>query len=191
MTEFDEKAPFRAAMRQLRGAVRHCVPDAATQAATRFPVGRLGPFATVAIYHPRGTEIDPFPLAALLERHGARIALPAVVETDAPLVFRIMSGDGPLPPDALGIPSPGPDAEAVRPDLVVAPLLAFDRRGGRLGQGGGYYDRTIAALRAQGPVFVLGLAYGSQELHQVPMDAHDQRLDGVLTELGYRAARED
>ena len=190
MTQFDEKAPFRAAMRELRGAVRHCVPDAAAQAAARFPVD-LGAFGTVAIYHPRGTEIDPFPLAARLGRHGARIALPVVVEKEAPLVFRIMSEGGALPPDALGVPSPGPDAEAVRPDLVVAPLLAFDRRGGRLGQGGGYYDRTIAGLRAQGPVFVLGLAYAGQELNHVPMSAHDERLDGVLTELGYRAARED
>ena len=189
MSAYDEKAPYRALTRALRGALRPAHPDAAVQAAMHFPKAGLGPFRTAAIYHPRGSELDPFPLAAMLERLGVRIALPAVVARGQPLVFRTMGGS--LPPDALGIPSPGPDAEAIAPDLVVTPLLAFDRRGGRLGQGGGYYDRTLAALRAARPVFVLGLAYAGQQLDRVPMDVHDQRLDGVLTERGYLAAQKD
>ena len=66
-------------------------------------------------------------------------------------------------------------------------MLAFDRRGGRLGQGGGYYDRTLAALRATAwpPAFV-GLAYAGQEVERVPTDEHDQKLDAILTERGYR-----
>jgi 5-formyltetrahydrofolate cyclo-ligase len=192
MTErFDEKAPFRALTRALRGALKPAHPDAAVQAAARFAQAGLGPFATAAVYHPRGTELDPFPLAAVLERQGARIALPAVAARGQALVFRAMSEGGALPPDALGIPSPGPEAEAMEPDLVVAPLLAFDRRGGRLGQGGGYYDRTLADLRARRPVFVLGLAYAGQQLDRVPMTAHDQRLDGVLTERGYLAVHKE
>ena len=71
------------------------------------------------------------------------------------------------------------------PDIVFTPALAFDRRGGRLGQGGGYYDRTIAALRAVRPVLVIGLAYAAQELPEIPMDEHDQRLDAILTETGF------
>ena len=188
MTEpFDPKAPWRAAMRSLRAAVRAAAPDAAIQAAAQFARAELGPFQTAAIYHPRGTEIDPFPLAAVLARTGCRILLPAVVEKDGPLVFRVMSEGGPLPKDALGIPSPPPEAEALTPELIIAPVLAFDRTGGRLGQGGGYYDRTIEALRAIGPVQVVGLAFASQELNAVPMGPHDQRLDGVVTERGYRA----
>jgi 5-formyltetrahydrofolate cyclo-ligase len=184
---FDEKAPFRSAMRGLRRALRPAVPDAAVQAAQHFPKAGIGPFKVAAIYHPRGSELDPFPLAAMLERMGCRIVLPVVVERDRPLVFREMQESGALPPDALGIPAPGPDAPALRPDLVVAPVLAFDRKGGRLGQGGGYYDRTLAALRAEAPVFMLGLAYASQELSALPMGPLDQRLDGVLTERGYKA----
>ena len=190
MSDFDHKTPFRALTRSLRGALKPAHPDAAAQAASRFAAAGLGPFASAAIYHPRGTEMDPFPLAAALARQGVRILLPVVVEKDRPLAFRVM-GEGPMPKDALGIPSPPPEAEAVRPDLVVTPLLAFDRRGGRLGQGGGYYDRSIEALRAEGPVFVLGLAYAGQELDALPMGPHDQRLDGVLTERGYRAALKD
>ena len=65
------------------------------------------------------------------------------------------------------------------------PLLAFDRTGGRLGQGAGCYDRTIAALRAMGAVRVIGLAYAGQEVVRVPVGVHDQRLDGILTDTGY------
>ncbi len=78
------------------------------------------------------------------------------------------------------------------PDLVLVPLLAFDPYGGRLGQGGGYYDRTLAQLRAERPVFVLGLAYAGQEVERLPAETHDQPLDAVLTETGLRSfARED
>jgi 5-formyltetrahydrofolate cyclo-ligase len=75
--------------------------------------------------------------------------------------------------------------EAVAPDLVIAPLLAFDRKGGRLGQGAGHYDRTLANLRALKPVFVLGLGYAGQEVAEIPLEAHDQRLDAILTETEY------
>jgi 5-formyltetrahydrofolate cyclo-ligase len=77
----------------------------------------------------------------------------------------------------------------LRPDLVVAPLLAFDRRGGRLGQGGGSYDRTLANLRAEKPVFVIGLAYSGQEVDALPVESHDQRLDAILTETEYLEVR--
>jgi 5-formyltetrahydrofolate cyclo-ligase len=79
----------------------------------------------------------------------------------------------------------------VRPDLVIAPLLAFDRAGGRIGQGGGHYDRTIAALRTQGPLFVIGLAFAGQEVAELPHEPHDQRLDAILTETAYIEVRKD
>jgi 5-formyltetrahydrofolate cyclo-ligase len=81
--------------------------------------------------------------------------------------------------------APVPSAPQSHPDLVIAPLLGFDRKGRRLGQGGGTYDRTLANLRAFGRVFVLGLAYSGQEVDEVPAEPHDQRLDAVLTETAY------
>lgn len=114
------------------------------------------------------------------------MALPAAQARDGVLVFRRHRPGQALVPDALGIPSPGAEAEAVLPDVVFAPLLAFDRRGGRLGQGGGHYDRTLEALRRVKPVFVIGLAYSGQELPEIPMEPHDQRLDAILTETDYQ-----
>ena len=183
-----QKAALRADLRARRAQLKAGRPDAALQAALAFEAAGLGAFATAAIYHPQGSEMDPFPLAVVLRRWGCRIALPAVVARDAPLVFRLESEEGGARPDALGIPAPPPEAPAVRPDLVIAPLLGFDAKGGRLGQGGGFYDRTIAALRAEGPVMVVGLAYAGQELPAAPMGPFDQRLDGVLTEKGFRPA---
>ena len=78
------------------------------------------------------------------------------------------------------------------PDIVVCPLIAFDRQGGRLGQGGGYYDRTIEALR-QGsrPPFVVGLAFSVQEVDHVPVEPHDQRMDAILTDKAFIPVRKD
>ncbi len=187
----DAKAALRAKLRTRRTDARRADPNAAVHAAQAFPGARLGRFAVAAIYHPQGAEMDPYPLAAILERQGVRIALPTAVARDAPLVFRLLSEDGAMRPDAVGIPSPSDDAPAVRPDLVICPLLGFDRRGGRLGQGGGFYDRTLAALRADGPVVAIGLAYAAQELPDVPAGPFDEALDGVLTEQGYRPAERD
>ena len=187
----DAKAALRAELRARRAHLRRDHPDAPIQAALAFERAGLGPFAVAAIYHPLGTEFDPFPLAAVLRRGGCRIAFPVVVARDAALVFRLESEEGQLPPDALGIPAPPPSSPPVRPDLVICPLVGFDPRGGRLGQGGGYYDRTLAGLRAGGPVAAIGLAYAGQEVPRIPTGPFDQRLDGVLTEQGWRPAETD
>ncbi len=120
-----------------------------------------------------------------------RRALPVVVDRDAALVFRLHEPGEAMAPDALGIAAPTPAAAQVMPDVVFAPVLAFDRRGGRLGQGGGHYDRTIAGLRAAKPVLVVGVAYAGQELPDIPMEPHDEPLDAILTETDFIAvARE-
>jgi 5-formyltetrahydrofolate cyclo-ligase len=116
---------------------------------------------------------------------GAEPALPAAESRDLALSFRLWDPRTPLEPDAFGIPSPPLWADVVQPDLVIAPLLAFDRAGGRLGQGAGHYDRTLANLRALKPVLVLGLAYAGQEVDAIPMEPHDQRLDAILTETEF------
>jgi 5-formyltetrahydrofolate cyclo-ligase len=113
------------------------------------------------------------------------LARPAVRSVDGGLDFHIWREGDPLAPDVLGVPSPLPESERVDPDLILAPVLAFDRQGGRLGQGGGYFDRAIAGLRAKGPIKVVGLAFAGQEVGEVPMEAHDARLDAVLTEAEF------
>jgi len=106
-------------------------------------------------------------------------------------VFRRWRPGETLVRDAIGLIAPAPENPIVEPDLVVAPLLGFDRQGRRLGQGGGYYDRALEALRARKRVFVLGLAYVGQETHGLPDEPHDQRLDAILTESEYIAVQED
>ena len=184
-----EKQALRALARKTRKACAAARPDAAASlvpAAAQAPVrdwrGRV-----VAVYLAQGSEIDPAPLAAHLTSLGAIIGLPVVTVLDAPLIFRA-AGDAALLADAAGMSAPGPEAPELVPDIVLAPLLAFDPYGARLGQGGGFYDRTLAALRAKGPLIALGLAYAGQEMARLPAAPHDQYLDGVLTEEGYRAA---
>lgn len=83
-----------------------------------------------------------------------------------------------------GMAEPHPQAEAVTPSVLLVPLLAFDRTGYRLGYGGGFYDRTLEALRMVGPITAIGIAYAGQMVDAVPHDDLDQRLDAVLTEAG-------
>ena len=180
------KAELRALMRAYRRDLSVLSPGAAEEAAERIPLDALPPFAVVAGYHAIGSELNPWPALRRLAAHGrARIVLPVAVREGEPLQFRAWDSGQPLHPDAVRVPSPTEAAEALTPQLVLAPLLAFDADGYRLGQGGGYYDRTIAALRATGPVFVIGLGYAGQQVDQVPRDAHDQPLDAIVTETGY------
>ena len=186
MTSRDE---LRAAMRRLRKGLVAAAPHAGlalADHASALPVARFQNL-TVSVYRAAGSEIDPAPLVAELRKRGAQIALPVVTAKETPLTVRIWAEAVDLIPDAAGIPAPPPGADAVRPDLVLAPLLAFDRRGGRLGQGGGYYDRTLSALRRSGPLVAIGLAFAAQEVEEIPFAPHDEPIDGVLTEDGYRA----
>jgi len=180
-----DKAELRARLRALRRRLAAAAPDAAERAAALLPLERLAGLACAAGYFAMGSEIDPTPVCRRLARAGIALALPVAEQLDAPLAFRAWTVGDALVADVAGVPSPLPAAAPARPDLVITPLLAFDRRGGRLGQGGGHYDRTLADLRQRGRVFVLGLAYAGQEIAEIPMEPHDQRLDAILTETGY------
>ncbi|WP_370689247.1 5-formyltetrahydrofolate cyclo-ligase [Phenylobacterium sp.] len=186
MSDISSKSDLRGRMRVLRKALAVAAPGAAERAAALLPLERLPAFAVFSGYHALGSELDPSPLIRRLAATGAMLALPVALSPDAPLAFRAWDSRDALAPDALGVPAPPPSAPGLHPDLVITPLLAFDRGGGRLGQGGGHFDRTLEALRAVKPVFVLGLAYAGQEVEQVPAEPHDQRLDAILTETGYR-----
>ncbi|HEX4182416.1 MAG TPA: 5-formyltetrahydrofolate cyclo-ligase [Caulobacteraceae bacterium] len=185
------KTLLRTALRGRRKALAAESLDAAERAAALFPLEQIAANRVVAGYRAQGREIDPGPLMRRLAAAGATLALPAAVDRDGLLGFRAYAEGDPLAPDAFGIAAPLAGAEALRPDLVIAPLLAFDRTGARIGQGGGHYDRTLAALRAEGSVFVLGLAYAGQEVAELPTEPHDQRLNAILTERAYIEVKKD
>jgi 5-formyltetrahydrofolate cyclo-ligase len=167
-----EKSSLRSRLRRHRRDLAVALPGAAGRAADALDVARLPPFKIVAGYEKIGSEIDPSPVLRKLAAIGAALAFPVVLGPHVPLTFRTSRGDA-------------------IPDLIIAPLLAFDHNGARLGQGGGHYDRTIERLRARGPLFVIGLAYAGQEIEAVPFEPHDQRLDAILTEIGYIEFRKD
>lgn len=184
------KTAMRTEMRALRRGLAARTTDAAERAAALLPPDLLTA-RVVAGYAPQGAEIDPAPLMRRFEAAGARIALPVSIAADAPLVFRAWTSAAERTPDAAGIPAPPPHSERLEPELVIVPLLAFDRSGMRLGQGAGYFDRTLEALLRVRKVFTLGLAYAGQGVAQVPAEEHDRALDAILTEIEYIAVRRD
>lgn len=183
MTSHD-KVALRADARARRKRLAALAPDAALRAAA-YAVA-LPPGDPVAVYRAIGSELDTDDLALALIRQGRTLCLPVVIALDAPMIFRRWTPGDPLEPDQAGVPAPLPLAEVVTPQLILTPLLAVDASGGRLGQGGGYYDRTFAALP---DVIRIGFAYAGQQVDDLPLEGHDIRLHGVLTEVGYTAAR--
>jgi 5-formyltetrahydrofolate cyclo-ligase len=110
------------------------------------------------------------------------LALPVVAGRGKPLVMRAWRWGEDLAQGVWGLREPKPDAPEVDPDILLVPLLAFDRTGHRIGYGAGYYDMTIAGLRARKAVTAIGLAFAAQEIAAVPATPRDERLDLVLTE---------
>lgn len=136
----------------------------------------------IAGYISIGDEADVAPLLGLLAGQGANLALPAVATRDAALEFRRWKPEDSLEAGLFATQHPSELAEREVPDLLLVPLLAFDLEGGRLGYGGGYYDRTLAGLRAKGPVIAVGIGYAGQRMDGLPRETHDQPLDWIVTE---------
>lgn len=182
----DAKAVLRRQIRALRRNHVAGLDDSARLEAAVVLAGlamrHLPQVRCFSSFIPMGSEIDPQPLANALVAAGAIQTLPQIRGLNQPLRFaRYASGD-PLVPGMLGgIPEPLPATAEMRPDLMLVPLLAVDRSGGRLGQGAGFYDRSIAELKASGPLFLLGIGWDLQLIDGVPMDAFDQRLDALVT----------
>jgi 5-formyltetrahydrofolate cyclo-ligase len=181
------------AMRITARAVREAVSaNERARAAEKVGQGGLGflecAAGVVAAYHPVRSEFDCMPLARRLAADGWILALP-VIAGDAPLQFRQWRLGAPLQPGPFGIPEPVDGAPLV-PDVLLVPLLAFDRRCYRLGYGGGHYDRTLAALRGQGGAIAIGLAFDAQEVARVPVCPYDERLDWILTPSGAIGAKD-
>src|SRR5262249_48613627 len=140
------------------------------------------PGTVVSGFSPLKSEISPLPMLRRLADAGANLALPVVIGRGQPLVMRAWSFGAPLVSGVWGIREPPADAPELFPDILIVPLPAFDRRGHRIGSGAGYYDMTIARLRAMKPVTAIGIAFASQEIAAVPATPRDARLDLVLTE---------
>ena len=152
-------------------------------------LARLWRPRAVSAFHPIGDEPDALALLAALAEDGFATALPVTARA-APLTFRSWRPGDPMRPGAMNIPEPPPEAVEIVPDLLFTPLSAFDRRGHRLGYGAGHYDRTLAELRARGPIRTVGVAYSVSEVDVVPDEPHDQRLDYILTERELIDARD-
>ena len=154
---------------------------AAAIAARNFPLN-IPPGTIVSGFMPLKSEINPLPLLQKLAEAGARLALPAIAGRGMPLIMRAWEFGAPLDRGQWGIREPKPDAPEVEPDILLVPLLAFDRAGYRLGYGAGYYDMTIHRLRGLKPVTAVGIAFAAQEVPKIPTTPRDERLDLVLTE---------
>jgi 5-formyltetrahydrofolate cyclo-ligase len=162
----------------LDGAFRE---DAAHRIARRaLDLSEFRDITPVGAYWPIRSEVDPRPLMEALIARGQDVALSQILHPH--LSWRLWQPGDVLIKGGFGVREPGPDAPEVFPKALLVPLVAFDRRGGRIGYGKGHFDRAIAALEAQHPVLTIGLAYAVQEIDEVPVEPHDRLLDVIITE---------
>jgi 5-formyltetrahydrofolate cyclo-ligase len=177
----------KAVLRQEAIARRDALPPGERQQAAKIIAAREFPLAVspgtiVSCFMPLKSEINPLLLMRKLAAAGAQLALPVVAGRGKPLIMRAYAFGDELAAGQWGIRQPKPEAPEVAPDVLIVPLLAFDRAGYRLGYGAGYYDMTINSLRARKPLTAVGIAFAAQEIDAVPITARDARLDLVLTE---------
>jgi 5-formyltetrahydrofolate cyclo-ligase len=147
----------------------------------------LGPRAAGTIvsgFSSLADELDCMPLLGRLAGQGFQLALPIVQGKGRPLLFRAWAPGDAMDAGVWDIPQPKADRPELLPDILLVPLLAFDRAGWRLGYGGGFYDRTLRELRAAKPVVAVGLAYDQQHVDAVPHLDYDEQLDWVLAPSG-------
>ncbi|MFN4090044.1 MAG: 5-formyltetrahydrofolate cyclo-ligase [Alphaproteobacteria bacterium] len=177
------KAELRRTAMARRAAAAATAPDAGAALADRFrAVVPCPPGAAVSGFWPMGDEIDVRPLLKALHMCGHPVGLPVAGPRGTVLAFRRWTPETILVPGIFGTSEPPADAAGVEPDILLVPLLAFDRGGNRLGYGGGYYDRTLAALRARRPVVAIGVGFAAQCVSAVPHGPFDQPLDWIVTE---------
>jgi len=177
------KSELRTLARERRRVLAH--PGFALAIAAYAEDLALAPGTIVGGYHARPHEADPALLLARLVEMGCAVAFPRVTAKDQPLDFHRVPDGEVLAPGSFGIPEPLESWPWAVPDLLLVPLLAFDASGHRLGYGGGFYDRTIATLKAR----TVGIAYAGQESASIPHETHDRTLNMVLTERGIRRFR--
>ena len=176
MTLTEMKAAARAEAFAARKTAHVARKDADCARLMAVLAGHAG--KVLAGYMPMRTEIDCLPAMA---RHEGKVGVPVILGAGMPLKFRRWSPEARMIAGEFGALIPETGAW-VEPDVLIVPLLAFDRRGYRLGYGGGFYDRTLEGLRARKPVTAIGFAYAAQEVEAVPTEPTDQALDLIVTE---------
>ena len=181
----DDKAAARDAARARRSAISALERDgagakAAVQVLATIP---LAPDTIIAAYWPLGDEFDCRPLMYALLNHGHRLALPVVLGRHQPLCFRAWHRGDTMAKSSFGVFEPTEAAEPLNPAVVMAPFLACNAQGFRLGYGGGYYDRTLRSLREEVPGFLaVGMGFAGQVVAALPHDNNDEPLDWLVTE---------
>jgi 5-formyltetrahydrofolate cyclo-ligase len=142
----------------------------------------LGRDDILAGFHPIGSEVSPLPLLAT---QTCTICLPVVVEKAKPLIFYKWSVGEPLKKSIFGTKVPAEPVEVI-PNIIIVPLLGWDKSGARIGYGGGFYDRTLAELKKQGKILAVGYAFDSQEVPEgIPTESTDVRLDAIVTQTRF------
>ena len=149
---------------------------------------KFAPETIISGFFPIRSEIDPRPLMDIFRQRGARICLPIVADKTT-ILFRELVRGGELIDTGFGTRGPGPDAKVLDPQILIMPLSAFDKHGGRIGYGAGHYDRAISRLleRDISPR-LFGFAYSCQEVDEVPVEDHDMPLEAIITETGFHPA---
>jgi 5-formyltetrahydrofolate cyclo-ligase len=181
------KADLRRHFTKVRDEAASDVTIASISAARHFQAMiDIPAHAVVAGYWPMRNEFDPRPLLAKLGKAGHPLALPVVVGKDQPLVFRDWTPGDVLVEGGFGTQVPHASAREVIPDVALVPMLAFDADGYRLGYGGGFYDRTLAQAPMRWQTLTVGLAFAAQETEALPREAHDRKLQWIVTEQGTR-----
>ena len=182
----DRKQALREyALARRRSARRAAGPGAGVRAANHYLAAVPTPAgAVVSAYCAIRDEIDAMPLLARLAGAGFVCCLPAVVGKGRALQFRVWTPGAALSRGPFRIPEPPESAAPAQPTHLLVPLLAYDRDGYRLGNGGGYYDRSLRLLRRTRPVVAVGLAYTEQLVPGLPRAEHDEPLDWIVTERG-------
>ncbi|MBX9944491.1 MAG: 5-formyltetrahydrofolate cyclo-ligase [Reyranella sp.] len=184
MTQADAKRVLRSAMLAWRSALGEQERRAAADGLLAM-LRRERPIAAPAVvagFWPIRDEIDIRPLMIDLFNAGCQMALPVVQGRGRPLLFRAWRPGDPLEAGVFGTLQPSARREVLEPGALLVPLLACDRDGWRLGYGGGFYDLTLAALRARQDVTAIGVGFDAQFVPEVPHGSGDQRLDWLLTD---------
>jgi len=180
-----EKTRARNAAKIIRAKLVAERPDAGIELLRFWPNSGVKT-GVIAGYIPIQSEIDLLPLMSALADTDFELALPCIKRKNHPLEFRRYKPGDKLRGGPHGTKAPQRTAPLVSPDVILLPLLAYSRNGVRLGYGGGYYDRTLEVLRSQKTIFACGVGFAGQEVPTLPSGPHDQKLDGVLTETGFR-----
>lgn len=180
----------KAALRQRAHAARGALSDAERAAAAVavaenfFADIPIDPGDIVAGYWRIRDELDCGPIFTQLMARNHQVVLPVVIGPEQALELRLWQAGEDLVDGGFGTFAPPEHAPRAEPDVMLLPLVGFDARGTRLGYGGGYYDRTLAGLSKKPRL--IGLAFGCQELDDIPRGVHDVPLDSVITEAGVR-----